>query len=718
MTTYVLVLTSLATPWAVITMIGFWQTRGRFDEPSLQVFNRRERGGAYWFTHGWNIDAVVAWAVGSAVGVMSNSTTSFEGPVAHWLGGLDASVVTSAVTGGLLYVVLVAVRPHAHAPAVPRSSSPRRQASQMEVLMTRYGGQYGPDITFLGVDPCDLEDTATFDDADVVIVGAPFDGGTSYRSGARFGPQAIRMTDYLPHDGSRPSLALRVDGLADLKVVDGGDVEMYSGDAARSCADLEAVIERVTSTGAIPLVLGGDHTITWPNATGLARALGWGRISIIHFDAHADTGDITFGSLIGHGHPMRQLIESGAVRGDRFLQVGLRGYWPEPETLDWMAGQGMRSYEMTEIVHRGLDDCLTEAFEIATDDCDGVFLSVDIDVCDPGHAPGTGPPSRAGCPRASCWTPSAGSPSSCPSWAWTSSRWPRPTTTPTSPPRSPTGSCSRPSPGSPGGGTTRRTAPPGTRASRCWPTASRPRRDLTASRDPTSSRRDLRPGQGRAGRGRDADLRLRPGPGAGPHRPRRGRDRAARGRPTPGWGAGLDRARRQAGRSPPARGQGRGVATAPFTTSPSIRSAAPAAPGRARISAPRRAAAARWGPSPSSEATTGRSWSAVAFFRTTRPAPAASTDRATRGWSSIGCIGISTIGRSWARACIVVPCPPWPIISEARGMSSDVRHEAMDLGVGGRHHLAGVDHRARGGDHMDVEVGAGIEDRLQALGHP
>jgi len=115
-TTYVLVLTSLATPWAVITMIGFLQTQGRFDEPSLQVFNRRERGGAYWFTRGWNLDAVAAWGVGSVVGVLSNSTTSFEGPVARWLGGLDASVVTSAVTGGLLYVVLVAVRPHAHAP--------------------------------------------------------------------------------------------------------------------------------------------------------------------------------------------------------------------------------------------------------------------------------------------------------------------------------------------------------------------------------------------------------------------------------------------------------------------------------------------------------------------------------------------------------------------------------------------------------------------------
>jgi agmatinase len=93
---------------------------------------------------------------------------------------------------------------------------------------------------------------------------------------------------------------------------------------------------------------------------------------------------------------MRRLIESGALRGDRFLQVGLRGYWPPPDTLDWMAAQNMRSYEMTEIGRRGLDECLTEAFAIATDDCDGVFLSVDIDVCDPAHAPGTGTPEPGG----------------------------------------------------------------------------------------------------------------------------------------------------------------------------------------------------------------------------------------------------------------------------------------------------------------------------------
>ncbi len=262
--------------------------------------------------------------------------------------------------------------------------------------MSRYGAQFGPDITFLGVERCDWADPSTYPGADVVILGAPFDGGTSHRSGTRFGPQYIRQTCYLPHDGSRPSLAMRVDGLQDLAVFDAGDVEMFSGDAARSVRDLQAAVYAVTAAGAIPLVLGGDHTIAWPDAAGVAQHLGQGRISMIHFDAHADTGNIEFGSLIGHGQPMRRLIESGALRGDRFLQIGLRGYWPEPETLGWMAQQGMRSYEMTEIVSRGLTECLTEAFGIATDDCDGVFLSVDIDVCDPGHAPGTGTPEPGG----------------------------------------------------------------------------------------------------------------------------------------------------------------------------------------------------------------------------------------------------------------------------------------------------------------------------------
>src|ERR1700753_3740695 len=216
--------------------------------------------------------------------------------------------------------------------------------------MARYGAQFGPDITFLGVDRCDWADPSTYADADVVILGAPFDGGTSHRSGTRFGPQYIRQTCYLPHDGSRPSLALRVDGLRDLQVYDAGDVEMFSGDAERSVRDLQEAVHAIARTGAVPLVLGGDHTIAWPDAAGVAQHVGQGKISMIHFDAHADTGNISFGSLIGHGQPMRRLIESGALRGDRFLQLGLRGYWPPPGTLELVAGPGKGSFGRTAIV--------------------------------------------------------------------------------------------------------------------------------------------------------------------------------------------------------------------------------------------------------------------------------------------------------------------------------------------------------------------------------
>ncbi|MGP4018249.1 agmatinase [Saccharopolyspora sp. 5N708] len=262
--------------------------------------------------------------------------------------------------------------------------------------MPRLGGMYGPDVTYLGVDRADLDDEATIAGADVVIIGAPFDGGTSHRSGCRMGPQAIRTTDYLPHDGSRPHLALRVDPLRELRIVDAGDVEMPAGNTEVSLRRLESAVTEVAAAGAIPVILGGDHTIAFADITGVARHHGWGRVSVIHFDAHADTGDIIHGELYGHGTPMRRLLESGACRGDRFLQIGLRGYWPEPETLRWMAQQGMRSFEMTEVVARGLDEVLTEASRIALDDCDGVFLSVDVDVVDPGMAPGTGTPEPGG----------------------------------------------------------------------------------------------------------------------------------------------------------------------------------------------------------------------------------------------------------------------------------------------------------------------------------
>jgi purine-cytosine permease-like protein len=110
-TTFVVVLTSLATPWAAITLLGFWRTGGRYDRDALQVFNQRRTGGRYWYHGGWNPGALVAWLVGSVVGVLSNSTDTYTGPIADALGGVDSSFLTSGIAAAIVYLALVAVKP-------------------------------------------------------------------------------------------------------------------------------------------------------------------------------------------------------------------------------------------------------------------------------------------------------------------------------------------------------------------------------------------------------------------------------------------------------------------------------------------------------------------------------------------------------------------------------------------------------------------------------
>jgi agmatinase len=155
-------------------------------------------------------------------------------------------------------------------------------------------------------------------------------------------------------------------------------------------------VEAVARTGAIPIVLGGDHSITWPSATAVANVRRPTRIGMVHFDAHADTAPDSWGQLAGHGSPMRRLIESGAVLGRNFVQVGLRGYWPSPDVLEWMREQGLRYHFMTEIEERGAEAVIDDAIAEALDGADSIYLSIDIDVVDPGLAPGTGTPEPGG----------------------------------------------------------------------------------------------------------------------------------------------------------------------------------------------------------------------------------------------------------------------------------------------------------------------------------
>lgn len=252
---------------------------------------------------------------------------------------------------------------------------------------------YGAQSSFVGVPEREITDIAG---ADVVILGAPFDWGTTHRPGARFGPKAVREADYLDPDGARPHLDTGIDPLAVLGVVDIGDVALIPGYVEESITAIRQAVRAVATAGAAPLVIGGDHTITFPDAGGVADVHGFGEIALIHFDAHADTAESHYGKLLGHGTPMRRLIESGAVPGHRFVQIGLRGYWPDPPVVAWMREQGMRSFFMSEIVDRGLDAVVDDAVTHAAEGAKGVFISVDIDVVDPSAAPGTGTPEPGG----------------------------------------------------------------------------------------------------------------------------------------------------------------------------------------------------------------------------------------------------------------------------------------------------------------------------------
>jgi agmatinase len=232
---------------------------------------------------------------------------------------------------------------------------------------------------------------------DIVIIGAPIDWGATYRGGARFGPKAIREADYLGADMHRPHLPTGIDPFAELTVVDAGDIAVAPGYLELGLEALAEAVQQIASIGAIPIILGGDHSITYGNGTGLARVHGDGSFGLVHFDAHADTGESNAGQLLGHGTPMRRLIESGAVPGHRFVQIGLRGYWPDPKTIAWMAEQRMETFLMSEIVERGLSAVVDDAVASCSDtESKGIFISVDIDVVDPGMAPGTGTPEPGG----------------------------------------------------------------------------------------------------------------------------------------------------------------------------------------------------------------------------------------------------------------------------------------------------------------------------------
>jgi agmatinase len=241
-------------------------------------------------------------------------------------------------------------------------------------------------LTFSGMpyvqDPAELAGT------DVAIVGAPTDELVSDRPGTRFGPRAIRAAGAPPG----PHLEAGIDGFAELRVVDYGDAPVQPADPAASHAAIEQTVGEVLDAGALPIVLGGDHALTEPAVRACAARRG--PVALIHFDTHTDTGATVFGVAISHGTPMYRLVEAGLVDARRYVQIGLRGYWPGEREFAWQADRGITSFFMHDVRERGIRSVVADAIEIVAGT--PAYLTVDVDVLDPAFAPGTGTPEPGG----------------------------------------------------------------------------------------------------------------------------------------------------------------------------------------------------------------------------------------------------------------------------------------------------------------------------------
>jgi agmatinase len=252
----------------------------------------------------------------------------------------------------------------------------------------RYGEKpdYAGPLTFGGV-PL-TQDPAELDGVDVAIVGAPTDDLVSDRPGTRFAPRAIRAASCPPG----PHLEAKLDAFAELRIVDFGDAPVLPADPERSHAAIEETVGQVVGAGAIPVVLGGDHSIAEPDIR--ACAARHGPLGLVHFDTHTDTGAEVFGVERSHGTPMYRLVEAGHVEPRRYVQIGLRGYWPGEREFAWQAERGITSHFMHDVRDRGIRAVVEDALGVVG--AGPVFLSVDVDVLDPAFAPGTGTPEAGG----------------------------------------------------------------------------------------------------------------------------------------------------------------------------------------------------------------------------------------------------------------------------------------------------------------------------------
>jgi agmatinase len=282
---------------------------------------------------------------------------------------------------------------------LPRDTSgdPEREPGLIHVQRFEGGAAWTGIPTFfmlpLALTPEDLKAA----DVDVAILGAPLDTSSGMR-GAAFGPKTLRAGENNLYWGATvdPHLHVMVSWQNALVAVDYGDAPIDNLSVERSMAPVRAMVREIAQTGAIPVVVGGDHSLEYPNVAGVADVYGKGNVGVIHFDAHYDAGSHESGHMISHGQPVRRLVEEGHVLGKNYIQVGLRGYWPGEEGFAWMRKRGFRYHTMAEIERDGWDAVMARVLREARDGPEKLYVSLDIDVLDPAYTPGTGTPEPGG----------------------------------------------------------------------------------------------------------------------------------------------------------------------------------------------------------------------------------------------------------------------------------------------------------------------------------
>jgi agmatinase len=272
----------------------------------------------------------------------------------------------------------------------PRSLDPPRQAGP--IPLGRYGGRGGPP-TFGGFPLALSKDDLVAGEVEIAILGAPLNMGSGWRDSGERATVELRLLGGGAMGGADQYVQLNAS--KEMKIVDYGDVAIDNQSTERSMAHVREIVREIAETGAVPVIVGGDHSLEYPNVAALADVYGKEKVSVIHFDSHYDAW---WGGthLISHGYPVYRLINEGHVRAADFIQVGLRSSGPDKSGFKWMREKGMRYHTMAEVERRGWGAVIERVVAEASEEGRKLHISFDIDVLDPAFTVATGTPVPGG----------------------------------------------------------------------------------------------------------------------------------------------------------------------------------------------------------------------------------------------------------------------------------------------------------------------------------